>query len=136
MPEFTEPFNSIIRMPRKIESQLITHNENGVITGPNYILRSAQSLAETFEPHLIFQAIYQLKIAPDPIPVSDEEEQLIRPLFLVMILEDKSKLLYCDMHICTIPILLFKENKLFAFPRFKVEDFCTDKQLLEILQNL
>lgn len=123
-------------MQRKIEPQLITHNENGLITGPQHIMLSAQSLSDAFEPKLIFQAIYQLKIDPYPIQTSSERERLTRPLFLVMILEEKSKLMYCDMHIISIPILLLKGSELFAFPGCSFEEFFTDRQLIETLQNL
>jgi hypothetical protein len=123
-------------MQRKIESKLVTRIENGIVTGPKHIMLSAHSLLDAFDPKLILQAIYQLIIYPDIFPVTTEWERLTNPYFQVMILEENNKLLYCDMHICTIPILLLKGNELFAFPGYNAEELCADKLLIKTIQNL
>lgn len=97
---------------------------------------SANSLLDAFDPKLVLHAIYQLIMYPDIFPAATEWERLTNPYFQVMILEENNKLLYCDMHICTIPILMLKGNELFAFPGYTVEELSADILLIKTIQNL
>lgn len=117
---------------QQIEIKLI-HSGDGSITAPDHILNSVQSLLATFDVKLCLLAIHHLQITPNPFQPENEREFLTAPLFLVAVIEGGIKMLYCDMHICTIPILVLKADKIYVFPGHKIEGF---KELINTLRKM
>lgn len=116
----------------QIEIKLI-HSGDGKITAPDSTLNSVQSLLAAFDVKLCLLAIHHLQITPNPFQPENEREFLTAPLFLIAVLESGIKMLYCDMHIFTIPILMLKADKLFVFPGHKIEEF---KELIDTLRKI
>lgn len=117
---------------QQIRTKLI-HSGDGTVSAPEHILLSAHSLLASFDVKVRLAAIHHLQITPNPFHPKNEKEFLIAPLFLGMVLEDGIKVLYCDMHIFTIPIVILKANELFVFPGHDTEEF---KELIEVLEKI
>ena len=120
---------------KQIQIQLI-HTNDGKVNAPAHILRSALSLLSAFDTKLHLLAIHRLQIIPNPFHPKNEKERLTAPEFLVMVLDGGIKMMYWDMHICTIPMLMLKADEIFIFPGQDSVDLSRDKDLIDMLQKM